>query len=137
MLYNIDPNLWGEYYWGVIHYITIAYPDNPTEDDKLHVKNFYNQLQHLLPCENCSYHYKLNLEKYPLTDDILSSRYKLIKLFVDIHNEVNRRTGKSEMGVEQVIEYYTTKKTSYNWNTIATLALMIFLIVLLIYYTRS
>lgn len=136
MLYNIDPKLWGEPFWKILHIITISYPNNPTEDDKQHIKIFFENLQHILPCENCRNHYKNNLKKYPLTNDILSSRYKLIEWLVVIHNEVNRRTGKPEISIEQVIKKYTQKEKS-NLPIIATIILLIFLIVILIYYYKK
>jgi len=34
MLDNLDPGIWGKYYWDVIHIITLTYPENPTEQDK-------------------------------------------------------------------------------------------------------
>ena len=78
MLYNINPNIWGKSFWNVIHFITMAYPDNPSDEDKQHVMSFFKDLQFVLPCENCRNHFKSNLITYPLTDEILSSRYSFI-----------------------------------------------------------
>ena len=41
MLYNINPKKWGRAYWETSHYITIAYPDSPTNEDKIIVKFMY------------------------------------------------------------------------------------------------
>jgi len=135
MLYNINPSIWGESFWNVIHYITMAYPDNPTEDDKQNVLAFIQSLQNVLPCEKCRNHFKSNLISYPLSNDVLSSRYNFIKWAVMVHNEVNRRTGKPEMSVENAIDLYTNKK-QYDYSQVITIVLLIMLIILLVYYIK-
>lgn len=80
-----------------MHFVTLSYPDsnqNISEQDKTHVKDFFLSVKNVLPCENCRLHFEQNLEKFPLNDNILSSKDNLIKWLVDIHNEVNIRTGK-------------------------------------------
>lgn len=136
MLYNINPNIWGESFWNVIHYITMAYPDNPTEEDKQNVLAFIQSLQNVLPCENCRNHFKSNLTSYPLTNDVLSSRYNFIKWAVTVHNEVNRRTGKLEISVEHAINLYSNKKQQYDCSQIITIILLVMLIILLVYYMK-
>lgn len=137
MLYNMNPNIWGESFWNVIHYITVAYPNNPTEEDKQNMVAFLNSLKNVLPCENCRNHFKANLITYPLTNDILSSRYDFIKWAVTVHNEVNRRTGKPEMSVDHAIELYTNKKQQYDYTQIITIIMLVLLIILIVYYTRQ
>jgi len=137
MLYNINPNIWGKSFWNVIHYITMAYPDNPTEEDKQNVSAFIQSLQNVLPCEKCRGHFKSNLISYPLSNDVLSSRYNFIKWAVMVHNEVNRRTVKPEMSVENAIELYTNKKQQYDYSQIITMVLFIMLIILLVYYIKA
>ena len=62
---NKNPKIWGKYYWYVIHTIANQYPNNPTDNDKRDIKFIINEiLPIILPCENCSNHFKLNLIKY-------------------------------------------------------------------------
>lgn len=142
MLYNINPALWGESYWKMSHYLTMSYPENPSNDDKQYIKQYFELLQYILPCENCRNHYKSNLITYQLTDDILSSRYKLIKWLVDLHNEVNRRTGKEEMTVEKAIEcysgmeHYTNIINTNNPSSMIIVLVVIIIIIALIYYIK-
>jgi hypothetical protein len=136
MLYNIDPKIWGKSYWEVLHTITFAYPDSPNQEDKSNVKNFFIALKPMLPCETCRLHYAKNLEVYPLTDDILSSKYKLISWIVNLHNEVNKRTGKPIFTVEDVINKYTNKSNDSSIIHIVTLILLLILIILLIVYMK-
>lgn len=144
MIYNINPKIWGKYFWGASHCLTFAYPENPTDDDKKTIKQYFESLQNILPCEKCRYHYKLNLTKYPLTNDVLSSRYKLIKWLVDLHNEVNVRTGKQEMTVDQTINYYSNPENQIEHygepiiiSPIIIILLLLILIFALIYYMKK
>lgn len=137
-MYNIDPQLWGKHFWATAHYITISYPSNPTEEEKQSVKTFFEVLKVLLPCSKCRSHYINNLKINPLTDEILNSKYKLIEWLVNLHNEVNGRTGKKILTVEEAIKIYTQPKEENNFDYTAfyTLLLLILLICILIYYVK-
>jgi hypothetical protein len=139
MLYNINPEKWGSAYWKMSHYITFAYPDNPSNDDKIVVKNHFDNLVYLLPCENCRGHYSQHIKNFPLTNDILSSKYKLIKWLADLHNDVNKRTGKREMTIEQVIAMYTNDNsgTLSEYSNVIIVMLLIFLVIMLIAYMKN
>jgi hypothetical protein len=138
MLYNINPSIWGKSFWDTIYYIIIAYSDNPSIDDKTHVKNFLESLQYVLPCENCSSHYSENLKKTPLTNEVLSSRYSLLAWMVNINNDVNRRTGKPDITPEDIIYKYTQgNKSENNWKFYVTMFLLVLLIIILIYYVKK
>lgn len=133
MLYNINPKKWGESYWKMSHYITLAYPNNPSSEDKTVVKIHFENLKHLLPCENCRSHYSQNLKSNPLTDEILSSKYQLIKWLIDLHNSVNRRNGKKEYTIDEVIEMYLNENKQQTLFDINPMILqIIFLIIVII-----
>ena len=83
------PNVWGPHGWKFIHYITLGYPDNPTDEDKKTYYNFFTILNKVVPCPICGNHYKQNLIKHPLDSDALSSKMKLIAWGIAMHNEVN------------------------------------------------
>lgn len=137
MIYNIDPKLWGKHFWATAHYITMSYPNNPTIEEKQNVKKFFDLLTVLLPCSNCRSHYINNLQRNPLTDNILNSKYKLIEWLVNLHNEVNERTGKKIMSVEQAIDFYTkSQEDTFDYKSFFTILLLILLICILIYYAR-
>jgi hypothetical protein len=134
---NINPTLWGPHAWKILHYITVAYPDNPTSKDKENIKNFFMSFSNVIPCENCRIHFALNLNKYPLTDSILSSKYNLINWLRDIHNEVNNRTGKPLMSYDDLIREYSDKKDNSNNNIeIVTIILLIVIIILIFIYIK-
>lgn len=150
---NIDPKYWGPNTWRFMHYITVAYPDNPDQNIKNNTYNFFYSLKYLLPCEKCRHNYGIHLIKYPLTNDILSSRQSLFNWLVDIHNEVNKSCGKPVLSYEQAknlysnynIEHYTnTENSNNNWSVyynmidarIWTIIIIVILIVIFLIILR-
>lgn len=109
---TLGPATWGPYGWKFIHFVTLGYPHNPNIEQKQNYKNFFTSLGNVLPCSVCSNNYKNNLSELPLTDNILDDRDKLIKWAIDIHNMVNKETGKPEMSYEEAIK--NIKNTTNN-----------------------
>ena len=110
----IDKSIWGRYMWFTLHYISLAYPNNPTENDKEKYKAFFYLIKDILPCKICSDHYKENLLKLPLTNEILSDKELFIKWVIDMHNLVNENTNK------KIIDYNVARKlieTNNFYNT--------------------
>ena len=104
---NIDPKIWGPFSWKFIHYITIGYPEQPTEQNKKDIYNFLTSMGRLLPCEKCRYNFSQHLIKFPLSDEITSSRTRLINWLINIHNEVNISTNKPILTYDQASSLYT------------------------------
>jgi hypothetical protein len=90
----ITPEVWGPHGWKFIHYVTLGYPENPTLAQKEKYKAFLVLLKDVLPCSLCANHYGENLQKLPLTDEIMGSKENLIKWAIDIHNIVNESKNK-------------------------------------------
>ena len=91
---GIGPDVWGPYIWASIHYITMGYPSNPTNEIKQEYVNFFESFKTVLPCSICRDHYIENLKSVPLTEEILNDREKLIDWGIDLHNAVNKMNGK-------------------------------------------
>ena len=87
-------NVWGPSAWTFLHTITFNYPEDPTEDDKRKYYNFFMNLKDVLPCKKCQAHYKENIQKYDLSDN-LDSRQDLVQWLIYIHNEVNIKIEKT------------------------------------------
>ena len=104
----ITPEIWGPYGWKFIHMTALAYPVKPSAEEKLYYFNFFMSLINILPCHLCRDHYKQNVLKHPLNDDVLSSRETLVKWTIDMHNEVNIANNK------KVIDYSTAIKLIIN-----------------------
>jgi hypothetical protein len=46
----ITPEIWGPHGWKFMHYVALAYPAKPTEEDKKNYKIFFESIQNILPC---------------------------------------------------------------------------------------
>jgi hypothetical protein len=106
----IYPDKWGPHVWQALHYITLGYPNNPTEDQKLKYKTFFILLKDTLPCIVCANHYAENLKKNPLTDDDLANKEALVKWLIDFHNVVNEMKGKPIIKYEDARKMIDTDK---------------------------
>jgi len=137
-MYNINPVLWGEHMWKSLHYITLSYPDDPSENIKILFRDFFvNIIWKYLPCEKCRHNYVKHLEELPLTDDILSSRDKFIYWLVDIHNIVNEETGKKKISYDTFNDIYmgngNNTKTKYMSLYIVIISVLVLMLLFVIY----
>lgn len=112
----IGPDVWGKYLWHTIHYVALGYPEKPTAEDKERYKAFYLLFQHILPCKLCSDHYKENLKKVPLSDDIMSDKEKLVRWTIDLHNVVNEMKEKPQIEPE-IAKLYILNNSKCNHKT--------------------
>jgi len=134
------PNLWGPYGWNFLHFVTLGYPINPSNEDKKNYKIFFESLKNILPCPKCAKHYEENLKVLPLTDDILDDKEKFIKWLIDMHNRVNVSNGKPEMeytearkSIEKPYLYYKNKNNNNNTHYLLIIIILIAVIIYLYY----
>ena len=113
---NINPVLWGHHLWKFMHYLTLSYPDNPSENDKFKYKNFFTIIGDYLPCEKCRVNYKEETltNKHPLTNDALSSRDNLVYWLYSLHNIVNNSLNKKEFTVKNFNDIYINNINNIN-----------------------
>lgn len=102
----MNPDIWGPHAWFFLYSVALAYPENPTDKDKKNYYNFYMSIMDILPCLKCRIHYTEHLQKYPLTDEILSSKLKLFKWVHTIHNEVKESQGKKKYKLTETYEFF-------------------------------
>ena len=136
MLDNISPQLWGESFWKTIHYVCLSYPVNPSDDDRANVITFLKSVQFVLPCQKCRVGYEENLTKFPLSDNVLSSKNNLFEWSVNVHNEVNKKNGKSVQKYDDIMKQYLYPSNSLSLVHIFTIIFIIVLIVLLVIFVR-
>lgn len=103
---NFNPNIWGKNAWLFIETSILSYPDNPDNDIKKGYYNFLESLLYIIPCYECRRHYRDFFNNNKLTDDILSSRDKLIDWIINCHNNVNKINGKPLISNTDFINYY-------------------------------
>lgn len=137
MTHNINPKIWGRDMWNSMYFIAFSYPDNPTQQDKINYRNYFEALSKVLPCETCRYHYSKLLNTYLLTDLVLESRENLIKWLLNVNNDVNRRVNKPDITYDKIMKRYNNifhKKKSQSNVVIINIILLIVLIILLLTY---
>lgn len=84
----MQANEWGPGAWKFLHACTFAVPANPDLSLQKSIKDYFTSLGDLLPCRRCAKHYKAFVKKYPIP---CTSRDKLTRWLVALHNNVNRR----------------------------------------------
>jgi len=97
----MNPLIWGTPAWILLDCIALVYPENPTSEEKDNMKNYFLYTGKVLPCPNCREHFAGHIKKHPLNDEVLSSRYNLVKWIVDMHNEVNVANKKQKLTYKQ------------------------------------
>ncbi len=103
---NIPPYVWGSFFWQMIHYVALSYPEEPTIIDKENYKMFFESLQYVLPCESCKDNMVLHMKDLP---PVLKNNEKLFYWTVDLHNMVREMTNKTTITYEEA-------KTLYSYN---------------------
>ena len=100
-------SIWGPPLWHVLHTISFNYPINPSDKQKKQYFNFYNSLQHILPCKYCRDNLKKNLEELPLVIDVFKNRNSLSRYVYQLHEIINTMLGKkSNLSYDDVRERY-------------------------------
>lgn len=105
---GLNPQVWGKNAWHFIHYVALAYPDNPTEQDKLEYRKFLESLQTVLPCAICAANFRKKMETYPPN---LDNRQSFFEWTVDIHNKVNEYNHKSILSYDEAMAELKKKDT--------------------------
>ena len=89
-------SIWGPMLWSILHMISLNYPDNPTDIQKINYYIFIISLTKVLPCKTC----RINLEKNINTLDFsiekdMQNRKTFSKFIYKLHCEVNTMLSKS------------------------------------------
>lgn len=102
---SYDPDAFGPAFWFTLHNSSTTYPNNPTDVVRHKMKQFLTALPLLVPCVSCREHFYSFIQQTDL-DKVVSSRESLFEFFVNVHNYVNRRYGKSEMSLDHAKKLY-------------------------------
>jgi len=129
----MDPKLWGKCGWDFSHYVTLGYPDYPTQHDKRMMKQYFNTFPYILPCDTCRYNLLKHYNYHPLTNNILSSKRNLVRWFIDIHNMSNRDLGKKELSYDQIISELLKDKSDDTTKNNVIIIMIIIVVMIMIY----
>ena len=114
---NLSPLHWGPKTWFFLESAAIAYPTNPTNEEKTSAKNLILSLKDLLPCLNCRLNYASYLDEQTKGNDleyldkIVENRETFITFIVNVHNDVRVRNGQEGRSIEDVFDYYQKQYT--------------------------
>ena len=99
--------VWGPIIWSFLHCMSFNYPNEPTNEDKKHYRDFIYNLQYVLPCGKCRNNLKKNLKNLPLQMSDMSSRDSFSRYIYNLHEVVNKMIGKkSNLIYEDVRETF-------------------------------
>jgi len=127
----MSPDTWGPPLWYQMHMKTFAYPKNPTEKDKDEIREFFRGIINFLPCEACKEHYIAFLQKRPIRYQY-DNRDNLIKWLIDLHNEVNTRTGKRVLSYQEARLIYEQQQSTMSTEAMVALLLIIIILVIIL-----
>jgi len=123
----MDTNKWGKHGWIFLHYVTLNYPTNPTQNDIDNYYNFFDSIKYVLPCDLCKTNYSYHLNNFSLLN-ALQSRNLLIKWLIDIHNETNKLLGKKQLSYDTALKKID-KVNSFNMYYFMIIIIIIIIIV--------
>ena len=52
----MNTEVWGSCGWLFLHSVALNYPVNPTYNDKVYMKTFFEMVGKVLPCNSCKKH---------------------------------------------------------------------------------
>ena len=103
-----DPKVWSHSYWFMLHLGSISAPEMIPPSMRTKYWNYIEGIPVMIPCHDCAQHAQTWVDNHRVDrDQICSSRSNLVKFFVDLHNDVNRRTGKPIISEEQVYKMFS------------------------------
>ena len=102
---KLDSEIWGPHFWFVLHTISFAYPNFPSNSIKKKYYEFVKNLPQFIPDEKIGNQFNEFLDKYPVTP-YLDNKNSFIRWVHFIHNRMNTKLGKEQMSMELALEKY-------------------------------
>lgn len=115
--------IWGPPMWISLHTVTFGYPNNPTDEQKIKYKKYFELVGDILPCKYCRESYKefISSGSTKLTDDVMENRHTLSRWFYDIHERVNKKLGVNYgVSYEDVVNKYEAYRAKCTTDVKAT-----------------
>lgn len=132
-----SPLIFGKKIWDSMFLVALGYPENPSYDDVLKYKTYYLLQGNVLPCKKCCFNFNNHIQKYPLDNNVLTSRNNLIIWLFTLRNEVNKMLGKNPINKEDLKNYLyelTTPVQNYSQQINYLMLLIIVLLIVLVTY---
>jgi hypothetical protein len=104
---GFQTGIWGPVLWFYLHIMSFNYPNNPTQEQKNHYKDFIYNLRFVLPCKYCRINLMNNLKEHPITNDDLKNRETFSRYIYNLHNTINKMLNKKiKISYEEVRDKY-------------------------------
>jgi hypothetical protein len=114
---NLNPSQWGPYYWGMLHFMSSTYDNNPNPSVQSVMKTFIQSLPVFLPCKECQDH-AFHFIKSKNLNKVVENRKELFTFFFNFHNFVNERLNKPLMEIKTALEKYSIPKEEHHYYNI-------------------
>ena len=99
--------VWGPMLWSYLHTMSFNYPVEPTQENKIHYREFILNLQNVLPCKYCRINLTKNLKTLPLTMADMKNRETFSRYVYNLHEVVNKMLKKTcKLTYEEVRDRY-------------------------------
>ena len=102
---NLEPTIWGPYYWFFLHTISLNYPKHPNETIKKKYYDLIINFHLFIPEGQISSQFDLLLDKYPVSP-FLDSRKSFVHWVHFIHNKINVYLKKPKITLAQFYSQY-------------------------------
>ena len=106
---NITKTDWGNAFWFIMHYISANLPDRLNEHYKTAFIALIMSIRFLIPCEECSYHMNLYINKIDIRP-FMDTSINAFRYTWAFHNEVSIRINKKPMIFEDALALYVDNK---------------------------
>ncbi len=110
------PEVFGPRIWWTLHATASAYPRFPDARRRAGCISFVGALPEVLPCPACGEHLREEIEKHDI-GAACANGASLSRFWCDVHNAVNRRTGKVERDCATVQADYAYVLTDVDLTT--------------------
>ena len=87
-------------FWPSLRFILELLAISYSTDTHNHFVALLNSLSHTIPCQECADHFKQQLFEV----DIPTTRIEMLKLVIDMHNNVNRWNWKKELTFREALK---------------------------------
>jgi hypothetical protein len=101
----ISTEVWGRYFWYVLHTMSYTYPEYPTQVTKRKYYDFINNLPIFLPEPSMGDKFAEFLDRYPV-QPYLDNRESFMRWLHFIHNRYNVLLGKPQITFYQALDNY-------------------------------
>lgn len=123
---------WGPAAWNTLHVFAHTSPEQAGPLERQRARTFLREFARRLPCPKCRAHFDDFLDRR-MDDDSVATRGAFVQLIHDAHNEVNVRTGKRALSLEEHYEVYRPPRprrvlrveATETWAVLMLLALVV------------